>query len=144
MTVKIGNQEEKEVVKESKSEIPTTLKEKLALAKQHLEAKYGEVAVFKLPNGKRTFFRAPNAVEYQIYTEKTERLMWNQNKKNPVVTDSLVDIRAELVKACLIQADDNTVIGNLSDLDKFPAAYPRIADRLEIMVGSEVEEDFLD
>jgi len=153
MSVKIGNQPAPVYpdpqVTPGEGQLPDvsnmSLTERLKLAKKTLEEKYGPVAVFKLPNQKRVFFRAPMPVEYQRYTTKVERIAWAAKEGNKITSnDTLTDCTFELIKACLITAADNSVIGNVEDLETYPAAYQVISDRLQAMAGSEVEEDFLD
>jgi hypothetical protein len=144
MSVTIGTKENIEQEKPVTEKLELTLIDRLKLAKTKLEETYGPIAIFKLPNQKRLFFRAPTSAEYMIYSEKTEKLMWNNQKKNPVPGDNLCNIKEDLVKVCLIKSTDNTIVGNEEDLKKYPACIGKICDKLEELSGSDVEEDFLD
>jgi hypothetical protein len=143
MTVKIGNKPVESMPVEPEIDVTNmSIIDRLKLAKKAMEAKYGPVAIFKLPNDKRVFLRAPTPQEFQIYNTKLERQSWANSKGQP--TETVYDIVAAQVKSCMIVTNDNSFIANTDDLAMYPACFGLLNNKLLAMAGSDVEEDFLD
>lgn len=158
MSVTIGKpKEQKQVIEPETTEAPTeekvevkelTVVEKLKVVKKQLEDKYGSVAIFKLPNEKRIFIRVPSYEEYSLYEEKVEKSAYSHQLlmqgKQAITADSISDCKKHMVKTCIIDLGENPIVGNFSDVMKYPACIDILLVKIEKLAGAGVEEDFLD